>query len=499
MNVPGRRATPLLLITTVLLCSCTIGPTYRSFDQETLFEDRYRVQETADTGGSFTGETPRQAWWNQFHDPHLSKLIHQLAGANLELARARERIIEAYARRGMVAADRQPQLDLTAAVTRAETGQEAVTFQGPLPGREATLYGLGAAAGWEIDLWGRIKRLVEAEDRNIQAEHEALRALSVSLAAELALTYIEARALETRLTLLERSIAFQKESLALHQAREEAGNGTRLAKIEARQQLQTLQSRRPELQRRLRVALNALDALLGQTPQGKNLPPGDLPQVPSLVGLGVPAELLVRRADIRAAEQRYAASVARIGAAMAAKYPTLSLSGTFFLQNDEAGGVLDPQSLFYSLGPGLRFPLFTGNRLDSQVRVRQSQSEQARLALEQQLIVAVREVEDAATGVARLQGRLRELSETLASARQSRDLVAHLYQAGLESRDGLLAAEQQMLTVEEELLSARHAGLRQLVGLYRSLGGGWSALDLYPTASTVANDSGKTHNNGMEQ
>ena len=499
MNVPGKRATPLLLISTVLLCSCTIGPTYRPPAQEAFFEDRYRVQETAVTGGSFTAGAPQQAWWDQFQDPHLSKLIHQLAGTNLKLAGARERIIEAYARRAMINAGRQPQMDLSAAVTRAETGQEAVTFQGPPPGREATLYGLGAAAGWEIDLWGRIKRLVEAEDRNIQAEHEALRDLSVSLAAELALTYIEARTLETRLALLERNLAFQKESLVLHQTRERAGNGTRLARIEAQQKLQTLQSRRPELQRRLRVSLNGLDALLGQAPQGENLPPGNLPQVPSLVGIGVPAELLVRRADIRAAEQRYAASIARIGAAMAAKYPTLSLSGTFFLQSDEAGGVLDPQSLFYFLGPGLRFPLLTGNRLDSQVRIRQSQSEQARLALEQRLIVAVREVEDAATGVAHLQDQLQELTQTLASARQNRDLVAHLYRAGLESRDGLLAAEQQLLTVEEEVLSARHAGLRQLVGLYRSLGGGWSALDLYPTTSTAANDSAKTLNNGMKQ
>ncbi len=485
MNFTRNYRSLGIVLLALSLTGCMIGPDYQQPDIEVPLQGSWLATEQAGFPDQFAESPPQPAWWNQFRDPQLSALINELVSSSLSLAQARERVVEARARRGVVNADRLPQVDVEGDVTHAETGEKGVSFQGPPPGQDIDIYNAGAVAGWEIDLWGRVKRLVEAEDRDIEAEREALNDIAVSLVAELTLAYVETRTLEARLALVDQKIVLQQKVLELRLVSEEAGSGTRLQRVQAQKELQKIQALRPGLEQQLNVTLNGIDALLGRVPQGNHLPVGGMPEVPSLLGMGVPADLLVRRADIREAERRYAASVARIGAAMAEKYPRLTLSGSFSLQSDAVENVFDAEAFVYSLGPGLQFPLFSGGRIESQVSVRKSQAEQARLALEQKLIGAVKEVEDAATGVVRTQENLRILMEATGLAHESLVMAQHLYDAGLEGLGQVIDAERELVSLEDELILARQAALEQTVLLYRALGGGWAALNVNKTAAAT--------------
>jgi multidrug efflux system outer membrane protein len=215
--------------------------------------------------------------------------------------------------------------------------------------------------------------------------------------------------------------------------------------------------------------------LLG-LPAGKMIiQPGSLPAVPRLIGIGLPADLLVRRPDIRRAFHRYHGAVARTGAAEAEKYPRLSLAGTFTLSSDTIGDIIDPDSLIYTLGPGLSFPLLTGGRIESTIKVRKSQTEQARLALEQNIVEALAEVENSAIGVVRSQEQVTALDSAEQSAKKSVEMADALFQAGLGDFFQVLDNEQQLVAVQESLLQARQQALSDVVRLYRALGGGWES------------------------
>lgn len=192
-----------------------------------------------------------------------------------------------------------------------------------------------------------------------------------------------------------------------------------------------------------------------------------------MIGVGLPADLITRRPDIRNALYRYHAAVARVGAAEAERYPSLTLSGTLSLSSDSLGGVFDTDSLIYTLGPGLHFPLLTGKRIESNIAVRESQAEQMRLALEHQMITAMAEVENAAMGVVRSQQQADDLVQAEKFAAKSVALADELYQAGLGDLYQVLDNQQQLVTIQESLLLARQQALSEVVSLYRALGGGW--------------------------
>ncbi|MEE4609328.1 MAG: efflux transporter outer membrane subunit, partial [Desulfobacteraceae bacterium] len=430
---------------------------------------------------------PMTAWWRQFEDQELTGLVERLVGSNLALAEARQRIVEARARRGIVNADRLPQIELNAAYARAETGKEALTFQGPPPGQAVNLYAAGVVAGWELDLWGRVARLIEAADAQIEVGYADYHDMQVSLAAELTLAYIDARTLQARIEMVSRNINLQEKTVALFETRYRAGTGAQLPVAQAQRLLESTRSLIPEYKRALAVAQNRIAVLLGQPPDANLLKPGPLPSVPRLIGIGLPVELLVRRPDIRGAERRYAAAVARIGAAEADQYVRLSLSGTLSLQTDTAGGLLDKDALVYMLSPSLQYPLFSGGRIRSNIQVRQSQAEQARLALEQKILEALAEVENAATGVVRSQEQVIDLTAAQDAAELSVHLADNLFRAGLSDYFQVIDAEEKQVALQESLLLARQGALAQVVQLYRALGGGFQVPDSpqHGGASTV--------------
>jgi NodT family efflux transporter outer membrane factor (OMF) lipoprotein len=338
---------------------------------------------------------------------------------------------------------------------------------------------VSATAAWELDLWGRVGRLVEAADAEIDVAVEDYRGAAVSLLAELALAYVDARTLGERLNVLSRNVALQRETARLARSRFDAGNGSRLDVDQAERELAVTRARVPELRRQLRASENRIAILIGERPQDGLVTSKQSLRLPPTVGIGLPADLLARRADVRRAERALAASVARIGAAEAERYPRISISGTFALQSQDAESLLRPaDSLSYSFGPNLRIPLYTGGRIDGEVRLREVGAEAARIAFERTLLEAVEEVENAGEGVVRTRERVARLEAAAQAARSTVTLAQELYQAGVRNLLQVVDAQRAQVAIEEALLVARQAAFVQTIDLYRALGGGWEPLEL---------------------
>lgn len=455
------------------MLGCTVGPNYRQPDVSGVMEGGWQSTSSGPKGQFAASRQPMTDWWRRFHDDQLSGLVERLVSSNLALAGARQRIAETSARLGVVKADKQLQLAAALGYTHARSGDESFTFQGPPPGVEKDLFTAGVTAGWELDLWGRTSRLIEAAGADIGVSYADYHGMLVSLASELTLTYFNERTLEARLAMVRRNIRLQEKTLKLAESRYGAGNGTALAVSRTGRLLESTRALVPELERQRAAAANRIKVLLGLAPSAKVLTAGSLPRVPAMIGVGLPADLLVRRPDIRQALYRYHAAVARIGAAEAEKYPTLSLTGTLQLSSDTLSNVVDPDSLIYSLGPGLSFPLFTGGRIESAVKVRKSQAEEAQLALRQKIVEALSEVENGAVGVVRSQQRVRSLDLAEKAAAKSVELADTLYRTGLGDFFQVLDSEKELVATQESLLLARQQALSQVVYLYRALGGGW--------------------------
>ncbi|MCA9256329.1 MAG: TolC family protein, partial [Phycisphaerales bacterium] len=424
-------------------------------------------------------------WWESFRDDVLTDLAMRALTANLDLAVARERVVQAQARRGVVHADRLPRLDAEAGYQRAGAGVDALGFAAPPPGFETHLFSAGVVAGWEIDLWGRVRRLVDAADADVAMAVDDYHAAGVSVLSELALAYIDVRTLEARLALVAKNIAIQKRTLELAEARLRAGNGPELDVTQARRLLRRTMARVPDLQRAKTIAENRIAILLGVRPRDDLIPHAGFPTAPRPVDRGPPADLLTRRPDIRRAGWAYRAALARTDAADLERLPRLTLSGSFRLSSDDITRFAD-QAYIYSFGPQISFPLLDGHRIDANVRANASAAEQARLALEQTLLRAIEEVENASAGYLRSRERIEELEKAEAAAQRSAMLAEELYKSGLRDLTQVLDAQRELVAVQDDLAVTRQDLLAQLVHLYRSLGGGWKAFDRDDNATTPA-------------
>lgn len=264
----GKKLLATIALLGPLLCfqACTVGPDFREPELENILQGGWDAG--GGTDGQFARERqPETEWWQQFHDEALAGLVTQLYASSLPLAQARERIIEINARQGVVGADRRLQLAAALGYTRAETGDEAVSLQGIPAGKTLDVFSAGLVAGWELDLWGRVARMLEAGEQDIRSSYAEYQGLMVSMAAELSLSYIEARTLQARLTKVRENIALQEKTLALAQSRFDAGNGSALEVARTQRLVSGTRARIPELERSLAVAGNRINVLLGLPPK----------------------------------------------------------------------------------------------------------------------------------------------------------------------------------------------------------------------------------------
>ena len=425
----------------------------------------------------FSAEVPElqtmSAWWTLFGDRNLSNLIDRAVTGNLDLKKAKARVREARAKRGMAKSDLFPTLDTTAKATRSRSSDNAGN------GKISRLYATGFDSQWELDVFGGVSRSLEAATADLQASREDLRDVLVSLLAEVTLNYVEVRTYQARIAVAEKNLEAQKESYDLTFWRNQAGLDDELAVQQARYNLEETRSGIPALKAELEAAMNRIAVLLGEQPGkiheelNKNEP---IPVAPRSIAVGVPADVIRQRPDIRKAERELAAQTARIGVAKADLYPKFKLSGSIGLESLSKSSLFSTDSRTYSFGPGISWRIFDAGAIRQNIEVQSALQEQYQIAYESVILSAVEEVENALIALAEEQDRRKSLSEATAAADKAVELAQKKYQSGLTSFNDVLDAQRSLLSFQDSLRQSEGKITSNLVRLYKVLGGGWTVL-----------------------
>lgn len=402
-------------------------------------------------------------WWQQFRDPLLTSIIERAITGNLDLATARERLTEARARRNLSGAGRLPTVDWAASLSRSDSSDTG-----------STRGTVGVDGSWEVPLFGRTQRAYEAAVADFESTEMQLNDTHVSLVAEVARNYVELRSLQRRALVASSQSALQIDTLELDEASAGAGLISHLEVEQARTILAQTRASIVALRRSITETAHRLALLIGAPPgalEAELDPPADLPEAPDGVAVGVPAELLRRRPDLRAAERRLAAETARLGQAMSERYPSLRLSGSIGL---EALSIGDGASFAASLAANLLAPLFDGGRIRERINIQDSIREQTLLDYRQAVLIALGEVEDALVALQRSNEREAELARAAAAAREAVEMARIQFQVGLRDFHVVLETQRTVLTVEDALVSAQADGVTAVIRLYETVGGGWT-------------------------
>jgi NodT family efflux transporter outer membrane factor (OMF) lipoprotein len=406
-------------------------------------------------------------WWKTLDDPVLSRLIEQAVGSNLDLKQAEAKVREVRARRGIAQAGLFPSLDASALATRSKRGENSGSF-----------YSAGFDAGWEIDVFGGVRRAVEAAEADLAASREDLRDVMVTLTAEVALNYLDVRTTQKRLAVTEQNLAIQQEAYDFIWWRCQAGLSNELELQQARYNLENTGAQIPGLRSSLEEAKNRLAVLTGRVPGAvhellaETLP---IPIVPPTVAVGVPAETLRQRPDIRGAERNLAAQTARIGVATADLYPKFRLVGSIGLESLKSSELFKSSSQAWNIGPGVSWNLFDAGAIRQNIEVQSAIQEQYLLAYEAAILGALEEVENGLTAFAEEHLRRERLAAAVDAARQAETLSSQEYLAGLVDFTTVLDAQRSLLSFEEQLAISDGTIIADLIRLYKALGGGWNA------------------------
>ena len=422
------------------------------------------------TGSAAPGDLSR--WWRVLDDQLLSRLIDEALEASPDLRHARAILREARARRTVAAAGQFPEVTAAASARRGTSSEEAGS------GDTSDLFSAGLDAGWEIDVFGGVRRDIEAADADLQASEANLHDTRVSLAAEVALNYVEVRGLQQRLSIARTNLASQSETLQLTEWRAQAGLVSSQDVEQARSNREQTRAQIPSLETSLAEAEHRLDILLGKTPgtlHARLAAEGNQPAMPARIAVGIPADTLRQRPDIRSAERQLAAETARVGVAEAARYPSFSLSGSIGLEALTAEALAGSSAATSSLLAGITAPVFDAGRLKSQVEIRDAIRDQAEIAYQQAVLAALQEVENALVALARTAEREQALAGAAEAAGNAAQMARQQYSAGLIDFQAVLDTERTELSVTDSLASTRTDGMLALISLYKALGGGWSS------------------------
>ncbi len=471
-----RRARPLATLAILGLAGCiTVGPDYTPpSDEVPAAWSRLDTATRATTPGDLS------LWWRRLEDPLLCALMDEALQASPDLRSAQARLRESRARRAVAAADRYPSVSATASGSRTEAASDS----GGYDARE--FYSAGFDASWELDVFGGVRRSVEAAEADLEAAVADLDDTRVTLVSEVAANYVEVRVQQALLRIAHDNLASQSETLQLTEWREMAGLASAQDVEQARTNRERTRALIPSLETSLAEAEHRLDALLGQPPDALHArldASANLPRVPDGLAVGIPADTLRQRPDVRAAERRLAAETARVGVAEAARYPSVRLSGSVGVEALSAGALDDDGATVSSLLGGITAPIFEAGRLRNQVDIQQAVREQAQVSYEQAVLAALQDVENALVAFSRNRIRDDALTRAVESARIASRLAQERYGAGLVDFQSVLETDRTVLAVEESLARTRADGVLAVISLYKSLGGGWSPSSASAAAS----------------
>lgn len=461
----GTLAAALGLVGLGAGCSA-VGPDYERPEIEA--PDAWKTAVTEELADDDSG---LETWWTRFNDPELERLIDMAVEANLDLKNAAARVTEAREQIGIAAGLYYPQTVVDASYQRQRTSERGL-FAG---GQTFSTSTAGVGFGWELDVFGRIRRNVEAAEAFTQASVEDYRDVLVILLADVASTYVDVRTLQTRLSYARSNAESQAATVRLTQDRFDAGLTSARDVAQAEANLATTEAAIPSLERALEFAFNRLSVLLGAQPGAVDealAPPAAIPEPDEDILLEVPAELLRRRPDVRAAERRLAGQTALIGVATAELYPVFSLDGSLGLQAID-GSLFESGNQTWSLAPGVQWNIFSGGLIQSQIRAEKARTEQALLGYEQAVLLALEDVENALIAYEREQIRRDRLQRAVDASVRALDLVRTQYRSGLADFQSYLDSERVLFGQQDDLAASEGQVVLNLVALNRALGGGW--------------------------
>lgn len=419
-----------------------------------------------------------QTWWSIFDDPMLDELIERARRNNIDLKIAVSRVRESRALLKIAHGGKLPLAHANGVVQRTEPSENGILAPiEPLDGTSSySLFQLGLDASWEIDVFGRVRRTIESAGAGYQASIEDYRDVMVTLFAEVALAYIDIRTAQQQIVITKKNTEEQRKSMMLAQDRYETGLSSKLDVAQARANLASTQAKIPQLQISLTLALNRLAVLLGRDAgslQAELQEVKSIPKTDKIIDVGIPADVLRQRPDIRGAERLLAAQTAQIGVATAALYPRFSLDGSFALQSRSLDKLFKSSSATWLLGAPMQWNIFSGGQVRGNIEVQQEKAQQLLLQYEKKVLAAIEEVENTIAGYNLNQDRAQRLHEAVSAMTESVDLVLVQYSTGLTDFNNVLVTQRDLLAQQNQLLGSEAQTVVNLVSLYKALGGGW--------------------------
>lgn len=422
---------------------------------------------SAQGGTAGAAATPLAQWWQGFGDPDLTALVERALAANTSVRAAQAALQQARAQVDVQAAGLQPGVRASASAQRSRAANST-----------GNSFQAGFDASWEPDVFGRLGSGVRASEADARAAEASLADVQVSLAAEVAVNYIELRGLQQRLAIARSNLASQQETLQIAQWRLQAGLATSLVSEQARAAAEQTAAQIPSLEASLAQSRYALAVLTGQPPgalDGALAAAAPVPQPGAALALAIPAETLRQRPDVRAAEQRIAAALQRVSQADAARYPSFSLSGSVGLRALTLGALTGGGAVTSALLGSVSVPLLDGGAARAQVRAQEAALEQARVAYEATVLAALQDVENALAALQGDRDRLTRLQAAAEAAGNAALLAQQRYRSGLIDFQSVLETQRTLLSTQESQSITATSVAADHVRLYKALGGGWQA------------------------
>jgi NodT family efflux transporter outer membrane factor (OMF) lipoprotein len=469
------RVMPLLL---ALACAgCMVGPNYRSPAVSTA--DNYLE---AHQSAVETSRQEYEAWWRVFGDPTLDRLIHIAYAQNLGLVAAGTRVLQARAELGVAIGEFYPQSQqATSSIIYARPSRSDPSISPQAITSNFWRASLGVSLDWELDFWGKFRRAIEAADAAYLSSIASYDDTLVTLLGDVATTYVGIRTLETQIAIAKENIVKQKQALTIAEARFHGGVTTKLDVYQAQNVLAQTEAVVPQLTAQLKQGMDALRVLLGMAPQPLDTllrGPSMIPVPPIDVAVGIPADLVRRRPDIRAAELAAMSQSAEIGFAEADLFPAFSLFGTFGtdasnIGNHHLSSLFMGKGITFAFGPSFQWNILNYGQITNNVRAQDAKLQELLAGYQNSVLTAQKQVEDGLASF--LEGRLQvdDLRRSVAAARAALALAFIQYNLGTRDFTTVLTAEQNLYTAQNNLAIAEGTVASGLVSVYRALGGGW--------------------------
>ncbi len=459
----------------LLTGGCTVGPDY-SPPHSAAPSGWAGVAETstAQTAVPTTGPAELTLWWKQFDDPMLTQLVEDALKANLNVKLAVASLRRARAAQGVAVAALWPTLGASAEYMR----ETAASVNGTKDLAQS-FYQAGFDAGWEIDVFGGQRRNIESAKANTSAAVENIRDVQVTIAAEVALDYIQLRGYQQQIAVARNNLKAMQNTASIVRQKATPGFNSELDIANADANVATTEAQIPGLETSARQAIYALSVLLAKPPAyllEQLAPTGNIPGVPEQIPAGLPSDLLRRRADIRQAEEQLHSATAQIGVATAELFPKFSLTGTLGVQTSQLSMLVSNGGRIYSGGPSVTWNIFQGGAIVSNIHLQEALRDQAFITYQQIVLSAFQDVENALVAFNKEQQHYKSLKDSVAANTKAVDLSLKLYSGGLIEFLNVLVAETSLYNAQNALAQSNSNIAADLIALYKALGGGWETF-----------------------